>query len=280
VRNYNKMITPDDGSKRYVAEMRGKVQNRNVYVELEPMFVLTFYKSDKEGARAGYNRIVEELNVGRDVNYPLLLTNSERALAGGEVERHFARIDEASKYISDAGDDATVRRERAIDYYLVQDLEAAMADIEKAVEGNGNAWENYFIRAFVRYRLLEVARLDEAGDAVVPAVKQLSALPDIDYRLVKADLDRVIEMQPMLAEAWFNRANVSAKLNDFKSAIVDYSRAIELDDRFAEAYFNRGLAKIYTGNADGGVVDLSRAGELGLFQAYNVIKRFRFQPSR
>jgi tetratricopeptide (TPR) repeat protein len=92
---------------------------------------------------------------------------------------------------------------------------------------------------------------------------------------VKSDFDRVIELQPAFAEAYFNRANVSAKLNDFKSAIVDYTKAIELNDRFAQAYYNRGLAKIYTGNAEGGVADLSKAGELGLYQAYSVIKRFR-----
>jgi hypothetical protein len=43
----------------------------------------------------------------------------------------------------------------------------------------------------------------------------------------------------------------------------------------AEAYYNRGLAKIYTGNAEGGVADLSKAGELGMYKAYSVIKRFR-----
>jgi tetratricopeptide (TPR) repeat protein len=92
---------------------------------------------------------------------------------------------------------------------------------------------------------------------------------------VKSYLDRVIELQTSFAEAYFNRANVSAKLNDFKSAIVDYTTAISLNDCFAEAYYNRGLAKIYTGNTQDGVSDLSKAGELGMFQAYSVIKRFR-----
>ena len=80
---------------------------------------------------------------------------------------------------------------------------------------------------------------------------------------------------PDFAHAYFNRANVSAKLSDFKSAIVDYSKAIEIDGRFAEAYFNRGLARVYTGNSEEGLADLSKAGELGLFHAYNLIKRFK-----
>ena len=122
--------------------------------------------------------------------------------------------------------------------------------------------------------MLETMHINEVNDADGYNTMHENALPDLDYRLVKADLDRVVEMKPDFAYAYFNRANVLAKLNDFKSAIVDYSKAVELNDRFAEAYFNRGLAKIYTGNTEGGVSDLSKAGELGMFQAYNIIKRF------
>ena len=43
----------------------------------------------------------------------------------------------------------------------------------------------------------------------------------------------------------------------------------------AEAWFNRGLAKIYATHVDEGIEDLSKAGELGLYQAYSVIKKYR-----
>lgn len=274
VRNYNKMIAPADAnSNTYTTEARGKVQNRNIYVELEPLFVLTCYRD--ANAVVGFNGLVEDLNAERDGSRPLLLTNKERALTGSEAEYHFAHVDEVSKNITAAGDDAFARRERAIDYYLVQDIEAAMSDIDRAVQASGNDWSLYFIRAFVRYKQLEVNRLNVADDVKSLAPKHGIALNDIDYRLVKEDLDRVIELQPAFVEAYFNRANVSAKMNDFRSAIVDYTKAISLNDRFAEAYYNRGLAKIYTGNAEGGVADLSKAGELGMYQAYSVIKRFR-----
>jgi tetratricopeptide (TPR) repeat protein len=203
------------------------------------------------------------------------LTNKERALSGGEVEYHFGHIDEVSKEVSENDGDAPARLVRAVDYYLVQDVEAAMGDADKAVSALGDSWVPFFIRAFVRYKQLELARMNAAESLRGVAPKQDSHLSDIDYRLVKSDLDRVIELQPSFAEAYFNRANVLVKLNDYKSAIVDYTAAISLNDRFAEAYYNRGLAKIYTGNIEGGVADLSKAGELGMYQAYSVIKRFR-----
>ena len=48
----------------------------------------------------------------------------------------------------------------------------------------------------------------------------------------------------------------------------------DIEKDFAEAYFNRGLTKIYLDDIDGGAMDLSKAGELGIQDAYNIIKRY------
>ena len=275
VRNYNKMILPADANmKQYVTEARGKVQNRNVYVELEPLYVLTCYRDESAEIPRSFNSLVEELNASRG-GRPLLLTNKERALTGGEAEYHFAHIDEVSGSITNSVADAPVFRERAIDYYLVQDMQSAMADVNRAIEAAPGDWSLFFIRAFVRYRQLEAGAMDAGGADASLSAKQDALLSTLDYRLVRGDLDRVVELQPAFAEAYFNRANVSVKLKDYKAAIADYTAAIALNDRLAAAYYNRGLAKIYTGNTEGGVADLSKAGELGMYQAYSVIKRFR-----
>ena len=95
-----------------------------------------------------------------------------------------------------------------------------------------------------------------------------------DHELVKRDLDKVIELAPDFVYAYYNRGNILATLKDYRAAIVDYDRALELDPNLAEAYYNRGLTHIFLGNNQQGVEDLSKAGELGLYSAYNVIKRF------
>ena len=41
-----------------------------------------------------------------------------------------------------------------------------------------------------------------------------------------------------------------------------------------EAYYNRGVAFILQNRIEQGLADLSRAGEMGLYQAYNLIKRY------
>ena len=45
----------------------------------------------------------------------------------------------------------------------------------------------------------------------------------------------------------------------------------------AEAYYNRGMALIFKGKKDQGIKDLSKAGELGIYTAYSVIKKYRNQ---
>ena len=281
VRNYNKMISSDVADeRRYTTEYRGRVQNRNVYVELEPFFVLTYYKavSELEG-KSHYYKPLEDFNARRNV-VPLLLTNDERALSESEVSRHFANVNLLSKEIAADAVDADLRLERAMDYYLVQDLKEAMLDIDAAISVKSDSWILYFVRSMVRYRLLEAEHMNEEAAEAGLMSKHGEGLPDINYRLVKDDLDRVVELAPDFSHAYFNRANTSAKLSDFKSAIVDYTKAIELNDRFAEAYFNRGLARIYTGNTEAGLADLSKAGELGLFHAYSLIKRFKMSGGR
>ena len=95
-----------------------------------------------------------------------------------------------------------------------------------------------------------------------------------DYTRVREDLDEVIRLNPEFVYAYYNRGNILAVLKDYRGALADYNKAIELDPRFADAYYNRGLTNIFLGNNREGISDLSKAGELGIFSAYNVIKRF------
>lgn len=57
-------------------------------------------------------------------------------------------------------------------------------------------------------------------------------------------------------------------------AFEDYSKAIELNPAFAEAYYNRGVIQIFMKDTRKGCLDLSKAGELGILEAYEVLKRY------
>ena len=95
----------------------------------------------------------------------------------------------------------------------------------------------------------------------------------VEHEQIIRDYDRVIQLNPSFVFAYFNRANLRCAQRDFRAAIVDYDEAIRRDPDFAAAYFNRGLAKLSLGQATDGIADLSKAGELGIYNAYNIIKR-------
>lgn len=62
-------------------------------------------------------------------------------------------------------------------------------------------------------------------------------------RRVRADLDRCIELNPNIAEAWYERARLLEGKQQWDAAFEEYSRALELDPTLARAAVNRGLIR-------------------------------------
>ncbi len=103
--------------------------------------------------------------------------------------------------------------------------------------------------------------------------EHLARVRRLECELAVRDLEKVIELDPQFVYAYYNKAFIAAKLNDLDAAYDDFSRAIQLYPNFAEAYYNRGLILLRQGKTKAGIADLSKAGELGLAQAYSVLKR-------
>jgi tetratricopeptide (TPR) repeat protein len=82
----------------------------------------------------------------------------------------------------------------------------------------------------------------------------------------------VVERAPNLAEAYYNRAYAYARTHRYDLAMADLTEAIRLRPRFSQALFNRGIVLIFKGNNADAIPDLSQAGELGIYQAYSIIK--------
>ena len=88
------------------------------------------------------------------------------------------------------------------------------------------------------------------------------------------NLTQAINLAPANAYMHYNRGNAYVRCIEFQHAIEDYTRAIQLDPHLAEAYYNRGLARLALKQQDEAISDLSKAGELGLYDAYSVMKRY------
>lgn len=88
------------------------------------------------------------------------------------------------------------------------------------------------------------------------------------------DLDMAYKVDQTIVYALYNIGYVYMLSKEFDEAIKYYSAAIEQYDRFAEAYYNRALIYISQGKKEEARRDLSKAGELGLYGAYNVMRRY------
>lgn len=278
VENYNKLVIADDSgaTRAYANDMRGRVQNRNVQIKLEGMFVLTYYERPNETRRnANSNRYVDELNHSKQLYRDLLTTNSEAALTEQQISIHFALIDQHTADIV-ADDRSAVRRfARALDFYLVQDFSSAIDDLTQSILLDDTFMPAYFMRAVIRNKQMERLKSEGADGITYPtSADGAGQEAGLDYSSIRHDLDKVVELAPGFAYGYFNRGCLLASLNDYRAALLDFDKAIELKPDFAEAYFNRGLTNIYLGNNRQGTADLSKAGELGIASAYNVIKRF------
>lgn len=94
------------------------------------------------------------------------------------------------------------------------------------------------------------------------------------HKDVIADYKKCIEIDPRFFYAYFNLANILTAQKDFTGAIIHYSKVLQLEPGLGEAYYNRGLVHLYIHEKESGCSDLSKAGEFGVQKAYDAIKTF------
>lgn len=279
--NYRKIVIADDSEadQRYKSDYRGRVQDKNVTIKLEPMYALTYYEKISEVKRiVHYYKYIDVLNHSKLFPKPLRITNMEAPLTEEQVRFHFALIDAHTSDIVADDRNAKKRFMRGLDFYLVQDFDSSISDFTQSILLDDTFFPAYFMRALVRYKQLEYkkaeAAMNDGATSGLSAEVQKAEVKAIDYEIVKKDLDHVIQLAPDFVYGYYNRGNVLSVLKDYRAALLDYDKAIELNPNLGEAYFNRGLTHIFLGNNKQGIKDLSKAGELGMVSAYNIIKRF------
>ncbi|MDR2860094.1 MAG: tetratricopeptide repeat protein [Mediterranea sp.] len=282
--NFRKIVIADDSEaeQRYASDYRGKVQDKNVSVRIEPMYALTYYEKTSDTKRSvHYHKFIDDLNRSGIFPQRLRISNAEAPLTQEQVNAHFALIDTHTSAMMTNPDHAVNRFMRAMDFYLVQDFSGCIEDLTQVTIADDSFFPAYFMRALVRYKQLEYQKAEEEialASGNIFEKKKETTVGVADYDLIRNDLDRVIALAPDFVYAYYNRGNISASLKDYRAAIADYDAAISQNKDFAEAYFNRGLTHIFLGNNKQGISDLSKAGELGIVSAYNIIKRFTEMP--
>ena len=94
-----------------------------------------------------------------------------------------------------------------------------------------------------------------------------------EYEQAIKDFNKVIELNPNYAEAYYGRGYAYAELNQPERAIEDYSNAIKLNPKLAEAYNNRGLAYVKLNEYERAIKDYDKAIALNPDDAKAYINR-------
>lgn len=268
------LLTVDDNADIHEeynnSAIRGRIQDRNLNIEIEPVMLLSFYSSPTELRRNTYYiKEVDELNATRSLRFVLVVTNQVPSLDQTIIDQHFQSIDYYNSYLSTHTPRPVDYIGRALDLLTVRDYQNAEKDADRALELAPDLALAYLIRAQARYGKYLLDKNEKSGtDGITRQIMATKALNDINN-----DIDKVLALSPSMAVAWFNKGNIMFERQMFDEAIEAYTKAIALKNDFGEAYYNRGYIHLQQGNQTKGIADLSKAGESGIIPAYNLIKR-------
>ena len=291
---FNLLVTAGENTSedsKYQRQSRGRVQNINAPIELEPKFVLTYYENDFDVRRpVYYSEIMDRANNALALNWILKVTNNESSLNEMQIQSHFRSIRNYSGAIEDEPDNVSLYFGRAMDFTHIQDYESALKDMNKVIELAPSMLLGHFARAIIRTNQLEYdyqlsgettfSNNRKTGISFNQNIAGATKLPEISvksvhYEEILKEYEQIIKIDPNFIYAYYNRAQIFSIEKDFRAAIADYNKAIEIEPQFAEAYFNRGIAKLSIGETSSGLDDLRKAGELGIVQSYSIIKRMQ-----
>ena len=262
------------------------LQHRDIDIRLKPLyrFVLTDNKDAVNYALArGYeNPLLERFkayipvgteisNDESDVSRKTLDYVENTAWGGGldKASESFLRalydysgkqfnsaLDYYGKAVDEsAGEDGLEKLYGAF-YYLNRGvLRADMIDFISSIESN-----------------VQVLSMDDTGNTRARVKDQVTR--KYDYTDAIADMNAALELVPDIPYLHFNLGNLYCLSSEHINSIDSYTKAIEAYPYMGDAYFNRGLVLIYLKDKEKGCIDLSRAGELGVEDAYSVIKKY------
>ncbi|MCR5819988.1 MAG: tetratricopeptide repeat protein [Bacteroidaceae bacterium] len=272
INSYLALVEADteEPQREYASVYRGRVQDHRVELSPQPIFAISYHRTENSVSRyVPYYKLLEKINAGGHLSRAIYINNVEPPIGQAEMEQHTASINDYTERIN-TSETAELYIGRALDYYQVHDFESALTDLNRALALDKKNVLGYFIRAQVRCRQMEALNIEE--EAQQSTIK-------IGYSAALDDLTRAVQLAPDMAYAWYDIGNIHFVLHDYTRAREAYRHALNIDPHFPDAYYNRGVASILDGQLQLGLSDLSQAGEYGLYQAYNLIKRYSKQAS-
>ncbi|MEI6455945.1 MAG: tetratricopeptide repeat protein [bacterium] len=257
--------------------LNSKFQNQYVEIELLPMFRQFYGKADYDKIYIydAYQKPHYAQNLLMFSNRNELIHDS---LSGRENEARILRMDS----IASTPDSYN---KIALQFSSTGNYDMAFNLYRMALALDSNFIMACFDRAYCRHELIHLLQSQENYQEQITIGKSLSqgqnkikaTEMEHTYEMVITDLNKVILLDSVFSFAYYNKGYIESKMGNYREAVENFSSAIRHKVNFSEAYYNRGLIYILLNERQKGCEDLSRAGELGILDAYRVMKRYCYK---
>ena len=283
-RKYSSLIALDAefARKDFNDEM---LQHRDIDIRLRPMYRYVL---------AG-EKVVDGEMLTRRYENPLLDRFAASSpvkveIAGGEGELSSAQLASLDAVIyAQQGGRASFLRSVSESYskkynMALSSLDSAIGQSDASTDAYDHLYKAFYLmnRSVLRAEMIDfiasmqsnvqVLTMDDSRNTRARVKEHVST--DYDYSEAIADAKAAIEILDNIPYLYFNLGNLHCLSSEHLASIENYTRAISLFPYMGDAYFNRGLVLIYLKDKEKGCIDLSRAGELGVAEAYAVIKKY------
>ncbi len=255
-----------------------KIQDQIIQIELKPIFTTIVYSKSMEAVKMfdtfekpAYHAEIISLSCNQD------------RMAGNIANTQLEMLEQK---IGSNPSDPENYYNRAEIYANLQDYNKALQDYDIAILLDPDYILAYFNRANIRFKLSELINAEYQkqyqlnASLIQPVAPQTSFDTTFfghSYNEILKDYNKVIELDPDFYYACFNRGYVKCIMGDYWGSVSDYEKALVIEPKFSEAYFNKGLILIYLNLKTVGCESMSKAGELGIQEAYHVMKRYCYK---
>ena len=275
-RNFQQLLSLDTKFAR--GEMETRVAGPESNIALLPLFRFSLVRADEENTAFNpvrYHSAEMVTFLRESGNGDLRLTINESDIPADDL----IAMDRALEHdINTNNADWLKMFGRGITQTLIKQYTNAVTYFSAAIEKNPSNPFLYLNRSATRAEMIDFISSIESSYQQIsidsdPANRlKNNTTRTYNYDEAISDLNKAIKLLPDFAYSYYNRGNLNVLSGRMPDAYDDYTQAIALHPNLAEAYFNRGLVQIYLKDTRKGLLDLSKAGELGIKEAYEVLK--------
>lgn len=265
-----------------------------------------YHQNNLRGAMTDYDHAIELDSLSYTSHY-------NRGLLRAQVGEDNKAIEDFNFVLCLDPEDVIALYNRSLLLDNVGDYQGAIRDLSSVIKVYPQFWAGYQQRAAIKRKIGDVAgaerdefrvlkaRMDASQgklkrDTTRHTVKKGQRQLEDHARLISEDeapqyadlargkvqnrrteltlIERPKTDTPSEADMLFDQGNHYFVLGDYVTAIESYTEALRIDDHHRESYYNRGVVYLLQDQTEEGLADLSKAGELGLYSAYNLIKRY------